>query len=220
MMERAFAAGYDRVLASSERAGLARRRRELLGDLAGEVVEIGAGTGANLTAYGPRVERVTLLEPSAPMAERLRAHLAERDHGFEATVLSAPGEAIPLAEGSVDAVVSTLVLCTVVDLDRTLTEIERVLRPGGRLVLLEHVGGAGTTATVQRLLGRPWRVIGQGCHLRRDPRAALAARGWDTVGIRDAQLPMPAPTRPGQVGVALPPPRGAAAGAAGGSGGG
>jgi ubiquinone/menaquinone biosynthesis C-methylase UbiE len=207
LLERVFAAGYDRVLASSERAGLARRRRELLADLRGEVVEIGAGTGANLEAYGPGVTRLTLLEPSEPMARRLREHLGRARPDAEIEVLSAPAEALPLPDASVDAVVSTLVLCTVGDLDRTLSEIERVLRPGGRLLLLEHVVGDGGTATLQRVLRRPWRVVGQGCNLDRDPRAALAERGWDTSALADVSLPMPAPTRPGQSGYALPPTR-------------
>jgi ubiquinone/menaquinone biosynthesis C-methylase UbiE len=206
LTERVFAAGYDRFLASTERAGLAQRRRELLGELTGDVVEIGAGTGANLEAYGPGVDHVTLLEPSAPMARRLREHLATCDHTFDAEVLSAPGEALPVADSSADALVSTLVLCTVEDLDRTLAEAERVLRPGGRLVLIEHVAGTDhRTATLQRVLARPWRVLGRGCQLRRDPRAALDARGWDTTHIADVRLPTPAPTRPGQVGHAFPP---------------
>lgn len=203
--ERAFAAGYDRFLASAERAGLAQRRRELLGTLTGHVVEIGAGTGANLDAYGPDIDRLTLLEPSRPMADRLRRRAAATSPVAE--VLEAPGEALPLPDGSADAVVGVLVLCTVTDLDRTLAEVERVLAPGGRLVLLEHVAGTGRTAALQRVLARPWRVFGQGCHLRRDPRAALDARGWDTTDVTDVRLPMPAPTRPGQAGHALPPPR-------------
>lgn len=205
LAERIMAAGYDRLLAPVERAGLAERRRELLGDLRGDVVEIGAGTGRNLEAYGPAVTRLTLLEPSTPMMRRLQDRAAAT--GRDVEVLAAPAEALPLPDASVDAVVSTLVLCTVDDLDRTLAEVERVLRPGGRLVLLEHVVGDGATVTLQRVLARPWRVIGQGCHLTRDPRAALAGRGWDTSGISDVTLPMPAPTRPGQIGHATPPPR-------------
>lgn len=205
LVERFFAAGYDRMLAPVERAGLAQRRRELIGDLRGDVVEIGAGTGANLDAYGAGVRDLTLLEPSAPMADRLRDRVAADARDIE--IVSAPAEALPLPDASVDAVVSTLVLCTVGDLDRTLAEVERVLRPGGRLALLEHVVGDGATATLQRVLARPWRIVGQGCHLTRDPRAALAARGWDTSAIVDVTLPLPTPTRPGQAGHATPPPR-------------
>lgn len=193
------------MLAPVERAGLAQRRHDVLGELRGDVVEIGAGTGANLDVYGAGVRHLTLLEPSAPMADRLRDRAAADLRDIE--VVSAPAEALPLPDASVDAVVSTLVLCTVGDLDRTLDEVERVLRPGGRLALLEHVAGDGTTATLQRVLARPWRIIGQGCHLTRDPRAALAARGWDTSAIADATLPLPKPTRPAQIGHATPPPR-------------
>lgn len=205
LLERAFAASYDRVLVSAERAGLADRRRELLTEVAGEVLEVGAGTGANLGAYGPAVTGLTLLEPSEPMTRRLRDRLTRADLDAEVEVVSAPAEALPLPDGSVDVVVSTLVLCTVADVGRTLAEVERVLRPGGRLVLIEHVAGAGGTATLQRVLRGPWRVVGQGCHLDRDPRAALAARGWDATGVEDVRLPMPAPARPGQIGTALPP---------------
>jgi ubiquinone/menaquinone biosynthesis C-methylase UbiE len=204
LLDRLHAAWYDRVLAGAERAGLARRRRELLGDLHGHVVELGAGTGANLEAYGPAVTRLTLLEPSPAMADRLRARVARTTVDGEVDVIAAPGEALPLADASADAVVTTLVLCTVGDVDRTLAEIERVLRPDGRLVLIEHVAAEDPrTRRLQRVLRRPWRVVGAGCHLDRDPRGALARRGWDVSGIHDERLPMPPPTRPGQVGTAV-----------------
>jgi ubiquinone/menaquinone biosynthesis C-methylase UbiE len=203
LLDRLFAAGYDRVLAASERAGLARRRRELLAGLHGHVVELGAGTGANLAAYGPAVTRLTLLEPSPAMADRLRVRVTGTPVDAEVEVIEAPGEALPLADGSVDAIASTLVLCTVADLARTLDEVERVLRPGGRLVLIEHVAaGDASTRRLQRLLHRPWQVVGAGCQLDRDPRRVLASRGWDVSELHDERLPMPPPTRPGQVGTA------------------
>jgi SAM-dependent methyltransferase len=203
LLDRAFAAAYDPLLRSAERAGLAELRRELLAHLAGHVVEIGAGTGANVPHIGGEVTRLTLCEPSPPMADRLRARLG--GSATLAEVVAAPAEALPFDDGSVDVVLSTLVLCTVDDLERTLDELARVLRPGGQLRLLEHVHGTGRTATLQRAVARPWRVVGRGCHLTRDPRAALAARGWDVSEVRDVQLPLPAPARPGQVGVARPP---------------
>ncbi len=210
LLDHAFAAAYDPLLRSAERAGLAQLRRDLLADLSGHVVEVGAGTGANIAHYGGEVTRLTLCEPSAPMADRLRARLAAPPAPTDVPsapieVLAAPAAALPFADGSVDAVVSTLVLCTVDDLGRTLDELARVLRPEGRLVLLEHVSGAGRTAALQRAVARPWRVMGRGCQLTRDPRAALAARGWDVDGLHDVRLPLPAPTRPGQIGMARPP---------------
>jgi ubiquinone/menaquinone biosynthesis C-methylase UbiE len=208
LVDRIHAAIYDRALAPAERAGLAARRRELLGGLTGEVVELGAGTGLNLAAYGPGVDRLTLLEPSTPLVERLRRRVAADASDRDVEVVRAPAEALPLPDASVDAVVSTLVLCTVDDVDRTLAEVERILRPGGRFVLLEHVAASDpSTARLQRLLARPWRVVGRGCRLQRDPRAALVHRGWDASGVEDVDLPLPAVTRSGQVGTATPPAR-------------
>lgn len=200
LLDRLFAARYDPVMARAERAGLAQLRHDLLGGLRGDVVEIGAGTGGNLPHYGPEVSRLTLCEPTAAMLERLQRAVAGNTTPIE--VVAAPGEALPLADRSVDVVVSTLVLCTVGDLTRTVAELTRVLRPGGRLALLEHVHAEGPRATAQRLLEPAWRVAARGCHLTRDPRSALAAAGYDISEVRDVRLPMPGPVRAGQVGVA------------------
>jgi ubiquinone/menaquinone biosynthesis C-methylase UbiE len=201
LLDRAFAAAYDPVLRGAERAGLARLRQELLADLEGHVVELGAGTGANLDHLGEGIDRLTALEPSPAMAERLRRHAAHTsDHEVE--VIEAPAEALPLATGSVDTVVGTLVLCTVTDPVLSLTEIRRVLRPGGQLVLLEHVRGEGPTETAQRVLDPLWRVFGRGCHLTRDTRQLVADAGFDTSELRDVRLPLPGPVRPGLVGSA------------------
>src|SRR5207249_6677845 len=101
------------------------------------VLEIGAGTGANLSLYGPAVESLTLTEPERPMLRRLERRA--RDHASSATVLRAPAEDLPFEDGSFDTVVTTLVLCGVDDQPRALREARRVLRPGGRLLFLEHV---------------------------------------------------------------------------------
>ena len=206
LLDRLFAAGYDPVLARAERAGLTALRRELLAPLSGHVVELGAGTGANLGHHPADVTQLTLCEPVPAMLGRLERAVARRpDDDREVSVIAAPAEALPLADRSVDAVVSTLVLCTVGDLDRTLAEVARVLRPDGRLALLEHVHARASLARVQRALDPLWQVAARGCHLTRDPRAALAAAGWDVARIRGVSLPMPGPVRPGQVGWAHPP---------------
>jgi ubiquinone/menaquinone biosynthesis C-methylase UbiE len=202
LLDRAFAAAYDPVLRGAERAGLARLRAELVADLEGHVVELGAGTGANLDHLGDRIERFTALEPSPAMAERLRRHAA-RTSDRPVEVIEAPAEALPVATASADAVVATLVLCTVADPRQALDEIRRVLRPGGTLVLLEHVRGTGTTETLQVALDPVWRTFGRGCHLTRDTRRLVEEAAFDTSDLHDVRLPLPAPVRAGLVGTAV-----------------
>lgn len=134
---RIFAATYDWQMRGSERAGLAKLRRDVITRAAGRVLEIGAGTGLNLPHYGDAVEHLTLTEPDPSMVRRLMraADLDPRP----ATVLRAPAEQLPFDDDSFDTVVSTLVLCGVDDQPQAVREIRRVLRPGGQLLFLEHV---------------------------------------------------------------------------------
>jgi SAM-dependent methyltransferase len=210
VLDRAFAALYDPVLGLAERAGLAEERGRLLGDLAGHVVEIGAGTGANLPYLGAEVERVTLLEPVPEMATKLRTRLRdERAAGTVAIdrveVLEAPAEALPVGDDAADALVSTLVLCTVDDLDRSLAEIRRVLRPGGALVLIEHVAAHGFRRRVQHAIEPAWKVIGRGCHLTRETLVAVQAAGFDTTQVTPWHIPGGGPTGVVVAGVARNP---------------
>jgi len=134
---RLFAMTYDRQIAKTEEAGLRELRRGLLAAASGQVLEIGGGTGANLPFYGPGVESLTITEPEPPMVRRLERHARER--APLARVLRAPAEDLPFDDAAFDVVVSTLVLCGVSDQPRALRQIRRVLRPGGRLLFLEHV---------------------------------------------------------------------------------
>jgi ubiquinone/menaquinone biosynthesis C-methylase UbiE len=134
---RFFAAIYDRQMAQTEKAGLRDLRATLLAGAAGDVLEIGSGTGGNLPRYGPAVTSLTMTEPQPPMLRRLQ-HKAS-GHIREVTILRAPAEDLPFDNGSFDVAVSTLVLCGVDDQPRALRELRRVLRPGGQLLFIEHV---------------------------------------------------------------------------------
>jgi len=132
-----FAATYDRQIAKVERLWLGDLRAKLIAGASGDVLEIGAGTGANLAQYGEGVTSLTVTEPEDAMLKKLerRAH----DQQPRAVVLRAPAEDLPFEDDSFDTVVSTLVLCGVTDQSRALREIHRVLRPGGQLLFIEHV---------------------------------------------------------------------------------
>ncbi|MBF5043559.1 class I SAM-dependent methyltransferase [Aggregicoccus sp. 17bor-14] len=186
LLDAVFARLYDPMMASVERRGLARERARLLAGLSGDVVELGAGTGLNLPHY-PASARLTLTEPTPEMAARLRARVERERPGAE--VLLAPAEQLPLEDASADAVVSTLVLCTVADPQRALSEVRRVLRPGGRLLLFEHVATQGAWGRVQQLFEPVQHFCARGCHLTRDTRGELERAGFDTREVRDAELP-------------------------------
>lgn len=207
-VDRVFARVYDRVLAGFERGGMAEQRRRLLETARGCTLEIGAGTGANLsalsglgrpTARTPEpmspLTSLLLVEPVAPMRRRLTERLAATRRGAphalpeDTRIVNATADTLPVADGSVDTVISTLVLCSVPDQASALAEIRRVLAPGGRLLLVEHVAGEGSLLRRQRLIDPVWRHIGRGCHLARDTRQALEDAGFDTAAVDAWELP-------------------------------
>jgi ubiquinone/menaquinone biosynthesis C-methylase UbiE len=171
-----FAALYDPIGASMERRWMGARRRRLLAGARGAVLEIGGGTGANLVHYRD-VDRVTIAEPDPFMRSRIGPKL--QDSRVPVEVSSAGAEALPFPDGSFDTVVSTLVLCTVPDQEAVLEEIRRVLRPGGRLLFIEHVRAAGSMARWQDRLEPLWRKLLGGCHPNRDTVAAIEGAGFE-----------------------------------------
>ncbi|MCV7419774.1 class I SAM-dependent methyltransferase [Mycobacterium yunnanensis] len=179
-----FALVYDPLLWLGEIAGMSRRRRMLLRSARGRVAEIGAGTGLNVAHYPDGLADLVLSEPDAGMRRRLARQLAR--HGRVARVVDSAAESLPLADGSVDTVVSTLVLCTVDDPERTLAEIARVLRPGGQLLFIEHVRARSPRlAAWQDRLARPWLHFAAGCRCNRATLDLLRAGGF-TVSADDA----------------------------------
>ena len=172
-----FAALFDLQMRMMERRVFAERRRRLLADLTGDVLEIGAGTGANFEHY-PAGVRVTALEPDPYMLKKAETKLAALGR-TNITVKQAPAEQLPFPDAAFDTVVSTLVLCTVHDVPLSLAEMRRVLRPGGELRFIEHVRGTGFVGRTQDVIKPIWGYFGAGCNPNRRTEDALHAAGFD-----------------------------------------
>ncbi len=169
---------YDRGMWLAEQASLRRLRRLVLAEARGDVLEIGAGTGANLPLYDPGL-RVTAIElrPERLAAAARKAHDAGR--AADIAVAAADAHDLPFPANAYDTVVGTLVFCSIHDPLAALAEIRRVLRPGGRLLLLEHV--RGQTPLTRRLtdwLHPLWFALQGECHLNRETAATVAAAGF------------------------------------------
>jgi len=171
--ERVNAALYDPFLWLGKRLGMRDRRRDLLAGAHGRVLEIGAGTGLNLSHYPDAVEELVLAEPDAGMAARIDAAAAP----VRASVVTSPAEELPFEDASFDTVVSTMVLCTVEDLEAALGEIRRVLKPGGRLLFVEHVrSDSPRLARWQDRLAGPWAGFAAGCRCDRPTLERISER--------------------------------------------
>lgn len=162
-----FAAIYDPIVWWGEKSGMAERRRRLLASARGSVLELGAGTGLNLPHYPDALDRLVLTEPDESMARRLERRLERL--GRWGKVVRTVAESLPFEDSSFDTVISTLVLCTVQSPEGSLREIQRVLRPGGSLLFLEHVRSDDVRlARWQDRLHAPWRSFACGCHCNRE----------------------------------------------------
>ena len=188
--QRLFAWGFSRFSRAAEDY-MAPHKKRLFHNLLGTVLEIGPGSGANLAYLNPHAVRWIGVEPNrfmhpylARTARALRMEIETR-HGV--------AEELPAADGSVDAVIATWVLCSVTDQARVLKEILRVLKPGGKFLFIEHVASPHGTwlRRIQEFMAPLWRRIGDGCHPDRETGCAIERAGFKDVTIQSFDAPVP-----------------------------
>jgi SAM-dependent methyltransferase len=191
------------VMSRCEPKEIQRHRDELLDGLSGRVLELGAGAGSNFARYPPAVDEVVAVEPEPYL--RRRAEAAAARSAVPIKVVDGDADRLPAADGSCDAAVVSLVLCSVPDPARALAELHRVVRSGGELRFYEHIradrpGLARVQRTVDRLF---WPRAFGGCHTARDTPAAIAAAGFAIEHNRALWLGprrIPPPTAPHAIG--------------------
>jgi ubiquinone/menaquinone biosynthesis C-methylase UbiE len=174
-----FARMYLKAGARIDRRGAMEHRRRLLEGVAGRVVEVGAGSGLNFAHYPATVTEVIAIEPEPTL--RAEAERAAVSAPVRVTVSHGTAEAVPLADGEVDAAVASLVLCSVPDQGQALAELRRVLRPGGELRFYEHVvAQRQPMRSILQLADRTglWPALCGGCHVARDTGSAIEAAGF------------------------------------------
>ncbi len=164
---------YDRGMQPLEWLIFRRLRRRMFPLLRGDVLELGVGTGVNLPLYKPEA-RVVGCDASGEML----AWAARRHPRAPVTLVQADAQRLPFTDGSFDVVTASLLFCSVADPAQGLAESRRVLRPGGRLVLLEHTRGSGLGAWLTEAFHPLWRTWSRECHLNRERTRAVAEAGF------------------------------------------
>jgi ubiquinone/menaquinone biosynthesis C-methylase UbiE len=167
-----------------------KRKAEIFADIPPTVVELGAGVGANVR-YLPDGARLIAIEPNPYMHTRLRRAASQR--GVDLEIRSVVGERIDLPDASTEAVISSLVLCTVNDPGAVLREIRRILLPGGQFRFVEHVAAKRRTPTrwVQRVLRRPWAWTFEGCSCERDLASVIESAGFSSIDLTHYRVHTP-----------------------------
>ena len=172
--------------------GIERFRARTTEGLSGTIVEIGFGSGLNAAHYPPEVTRVLAVEPSLLARERSARHT--RDTSAAVEFVGLDGSSLTLEDASCDGALCTFTLCTIPDVDAALSELFRVLRPGGRFHFLEH--GSAPDASVrtwQRRLEPLQRRVAGGCHLTRDPGVLVSDAGFEVVDLEPRYVRGPKP---------------------------
>jgi ubiquinone/menaquinone biosynthesis C-methylase UbiE len=178
-----FVAHYDALMEPLERSVFAGARARLITRANGRVLDLGAGTGANFACFGHAARSVVALDPDPRMLAQARAKAGAAIPTI--AIVTGTAEELPFAPGSFDSVVATLVFCTVADPCRALAEVVRVLRPGGVLLMVEHVRSSNRLlAGVQTALTPVQRIVAAGCHLDRATRMLVESGGLRVTSAR------------------------------------
>lgn len=187
---RFFTAWYGFLMRRIDEVGLRETRREVLAGALGRTLDIGTGTGSNLSLFPDEVEELVLAEPDSHMQRVLRAKLSETPRP-RTELVQAPAESLPFPDSSFDCVTCTMVLCTVPEPADALAEVARVLKPGGKFLFLEHVRSEDAGfARRQDWLEKPWRFIADGCHCNRDSLAAIEASPLTVASVKRGHMPL------------------------------
>ena len=198
---------FSRLYTSVLRRGISRdpARCELVGGLRGYVVEVGCGDGANFPIYPGAVDDLLAVEPEPRL--RRRAERAAKDSPTQIRVVGGDAEHLPVEDASVDAVVVSLVLCSVPSQQAALREFRRVLRPSGELRFYEHVRAVNRLGRVVQngLDATIWPALFGGCHTARDTVAAITAAGFEIDTVRHTKGVRMSPPPPSVVGRARRP---------------
>lgn len=200
-----FARVYSRFAPREDERGQAENRAELLAGLSGRVVEVGTGIGSNFAHYPAGVTEVVAVEPEPYL--RAKSEEAARRVQVPVRVVDGLADELPLEDGSVDAGVVSLVLCSVPDQAAALAELWRVIKPGGELRFYEHVvSNRASRKRVQRVMDATvWPRVAGGCHMTRDTRAAIEQAGFIVQRSRRFPFPPGALTLPHILGSARRP---------------
>lgn len=200
---------YDPFMRHCEKSCLRDWRRELLAEAQGQVVEVGAGTGANLEFYPDDVDQVLLTEPDPHMRRQLQQRLDREEEEWEQRfdVDQRPVEQLDSSEAQFDAAVVTLVMCSVDEPKRALNSVYRALKPGGKLIFMEHVGAerAGRQR-IQKMMEPVWKLCAGNCHLTRRTGEVIEQVGFELETMQREEMDTLVPfLRPSVRGVARRP---------------
>lgn len=196
---------YDRIMKDAEAHGLREWRSELLKNCSGDVLELGCGTGANIEFYSDAIHHLILVEPNLYMHEKLKLKISQCKIK-NIKILNDIAESLSLPDASVDAVVCTLVLCSVKHVEKTLSEIYRILKPQGKFIFIEHVAAVNNPKRYQwqRRLNFLWKHLADGCHLTRHTEDEIIKAKFKIVELKSQSMRgVPPVVRPSIRGVAI-----------------